>query len=609
MGLSRKHIVVAIGPDLERIHRGYILSFKTTKYKVVRCANIESFLAYAEQGVDLVVIGADTGIAEATPDALVEALQAIEPPLTAPVLFLRDPKNPSIGVPETRSLTILSRWSEAREALNIKRLTAAEPVKKPKAPEESILEAEAQLEKAQEPTNLIIEPSSDRRRPVEKGSETVKFFGIKTEPKQDRRAPDEGRRRDEEPVEEAASAKSADVGAGASEPVPEQPERETPAEKPAQSPDAPAEPERAEPPELSDVAAAVSDIMGTSDAGQRAVASPLPAELHAKHEAPAPPPAETVETPSEEAMTTMPPEVEAAVRPEASADAPAEVKAAAPLEPVAPARSRPRVNEPSVIVDGPSEELPPGKGPRPAQGAAPRSATKRHTASRRSSVMIWAVLIVVVGVAAAVVVLWMHRTRQGVIVSGPTLGTVELGGGHGRPGEEVAAAVGAPVDAGTGSAAIAEAGLEAGVEPPSMAGDAGDEGDGGVEPDGAALAAVPMPAIEEIVLPMKFVRSSPEPYAVNRRELRELIKRIKADRRVRYEVVGHGAPDENSSFVKRLGLLRAKVARNIICRLGPARSRFRLRSAGADEPLSVEGLTGHDLNNAQRRVVLRVIGE
>ena len=119
-------------------------------------------------------------------------------------------------------------------------------------------------------------------------------------------------------------------------------------------------------------------------------------------------------------------------------------------------------------------------------------------------------------------------------------------------------------------------------------------GDGDVEASTGAQGTV---------LPLRFGRNHRRPHIVNWREMRRVVRAIKRDPSIDYVLVGHASPDERPRYAKRLGLLRAKLVRDLICSRGPSRSRFEARSAGVDQPLATapEGLSTVE---ASRRVVL-----
>lgn len=575
MELSRKNVIVAIGPHLEKIHRGYILSFRTTAFEVVKCAELAELVEHARAGAALFVLSADTGIPGTSSDDIIEKLSELEQSSDVPILFLRDPKNPTVTAPsgKTSRFTILSRWTDAREELGIKQLTAATPAKKVKPPDESFREAEAQLNGADGSSNFNVVPSSsDRADARDKSTETKRFFGIKKETSTD--------------------------GKVAKELVAEPREVEPPREpEPPATPEPPAAPE---PEELGSVAAVVSEIMAQSSDALPVIPSSPTAESQSQQEA------FPTKSPLSEPAYFKPETAKSDESQRARSIEPVHTDPSDTLwaEEVASERSSPisGLEEESVVL---APEL------RPLSvSTVPPPPKKRPERRLKSSPMVLVLAVLVIGiivVGVAVVVIWMQRGGQGVIVSGPTLGTVELTDGRSdhvgetakvSPSSAQIAASGADADArvdeagmmsftdGSPSSAVVEAGVEPGddEEPESSDGET-----------------------TEFILPFKYVRSQRSPYNINHREFRKIIKFITTHRALSFEVVGHGAPDENPSFVKRLGYQRAKEARDLICRRGPKRRRFKLRSAGASVPFEAAGLTGKELINAHRRVVVRVL--
>lgn len=582
MGLSRKNVIVAIGPHLEKIHRGYILSFKTTEFNVVKCADLEEFVDHARDGAALYVLSADTGLPGTSSDDIIKRLSALDAKFDAPILFLRDPKKPTVTALKTYRFTILSRWSEAREVLGIKQLTAATPAKKVKSPEESFRESQDQLKAMDASSNFYIAQSESSRADVRHSStETKQFFGIKKEMREDGEVAKElvTESYEEAPLQEAEPS----------------PTPEPPAE--IDRPQEPVPPETPEPQDLGGVAAVVSEIMAQSADNLPLMPSAPDVESQGHHE-----PAET-KSPLAEPVYTEPTREEPVTID--STEAPRADDVRSPEE-VVSERSHPisGLEEESIVVAPDLRPL--------TVSTAPPKPKKRPERRRGSSWMVYllvVLIVMIVAIGVALVAIWWQRAGQGVIVSGPTLGTVVLtdGGAQGG-GTVIMPAEGGQLVAGSadGGAKVSDAGVmsfgDGGSSGATL--EAGVEANNDVEPaeqDGQGSETT------EFVLPFKYVRSQRSPYNINHREFRKIVKFITSNRSLNFEIIGHGAPDENPSFVKRLGYQRAKEARDQICRRGPKRRRFKLRSAGSSVPYEAPGLTGKELNDVHRRVVLRVV--
>lgn len=551
-------ILVALSRKLEVAHQAYLKSLRGAQFEVVSCDDVDELIALAQQGPALFVIGTKTKFADVAGHDLIRRLGELDPPPTAPALVLQDPSVSVSKLPET-SISILQRWSQARESLGLTQSRAV-----PKAPPK-IKHKQVNIESTDQTLDMAFgapKKSGSALGGVGDGdvfdpSDISGFSPLTITKLSEPSAPSEK-------SPEAPTGEDGVIELTESDRIPS--EESAAFKLAAESKEAPRDEEGGS---TEDLPFGIEPPPGSGEAP-----SDEEEKVGAKRERPSytpPSPDSIVAADSAEAPDG---ELSTVIHDDATED----------LE-------FPPVHVPESRLPDKTEEVEPGfvfgeasasessDGPAhpasvPVAAPAPVPASAK---SSKSTTLKFAII--------GIVGLIMTVTGFGIIFFASEDGDGSGGGTVVTPLDQADA--GPVVDA-AGDGGIVATADEA---PTELA------VDGGMSTEGEQP--------EEIVLPIKFRRRSYDPYSVRRRDIRGIVDMIKSNPRVQFELIGYASTDETKSGSKILGLRRAKRARDVLCMHGPSRTRFKTTSGGASNPVIDED--GNELVEKSRRVVIREI--
>ncbi len=571
MAEAARQVFVALSPEHWTVHRGYIKSLQGARIDVITCDDIDEFVELSGEGAALLIIGTATGMAGVSGHELIERLAERSPRPEAPVLLLQDPRTPR-STPPTSPLTVLEKWSQARDVLGLSTSTSSNRAST------AASAAPVKLQ-SKDPTIEMTAPRARRipESPVDESAATAssvkggdQFRNVKTLPNAVALSKSSGSPSVRRPSEPPPPASREDKPSYMPPPPPPPPLTDpNVVELAAADVVASSKPE-AESPLTDGVVTQTAEVATTADQSAPPVGDGTSDDLSLADDD------KTAEVVLSAAALS---DAEMAAAIDAQADPFVSAPGASPV--VTPTLEPSPVVDLSVHAPRPSESLPDkteemvappdflrGRaeaGPS-EHGETPSRTDEfiRQSSGQRKLIMLLCLLL-------------------GASLATSIILVVIFGGDEGEGATDPLVVV----DADLPSVPTVDAAI-------AVAADTG-------EPD----AATPLESLpDEVILPLRYDRHNEEPHTVNWQKMRAIIALLKRSPELHFDLIGHASPDELPRKADRLAFKRARGARDLICLKGPSRSRFEIHSAGSNEPL--DHADGREVTEASRRVVLRL---